>query len=97
MSLRMSFKKSKLFFHKTKSVESSNIVKPEKTVKKLNRMDDHQNSFEKRPSLSVSLSNSIRELNHIHDEVHEAESTLGMLFIFISHITVWAKNRKIVQ
>ena len=88
MSLRMSFKKSKLFFHKTKSVESSNIVKPEKTVKKLNRMDDHQNSFEKRPSLSESLSNSIRELNHIHDEVQEAESTLGKLFIFFNHIIV---------
>ena len=87
MSQRMSGKKSqKLFFHKNKSVESSDIMKPEKApVKKLgNRMtsEDHspQNSFEKRPSLSESLSNSIRELNYIHDEVHEAESTLGMLF-----------------
>ena len=88
MSQRMSVKKSqKLFFHKNKSVESSDIMKPEKTGtgnrKIANRMsEDHspQNSFEKRPSLSESLSNSIRELNYIHDEVHEAESTLGMLF-----------------
>ena len=91
----MSLKKSKWFFHKNISVESSHIVKPneEMPMKKIGntisseQQDHHQNiPYEKRPSLSESLSNSIRELNYIHDEVQEAESTLGKSLILTCKI-----------
>ena len=91
----MSLKKSKWFFHKNISVESSHIVKPneEMPMKKIGntisseQQDHHQNiPYEKRPSLSESLSNSIRELNYIHDEVQEAESTLGKFLILTCKI-----------
>ena len=94
----MSLKKSKWFFHKNISVESSHIVKPneEMPMKKIGntisseQQDHHQNIpyEEKRPSLSESLSNSIRELNYIHDEVQEAESTLGMFLILMQNFPI---------
>ena len=92
----MSLKKSKWFFHKNISVESSHIVKPneEMPMKKIGNtisleQDYHQNiPYEKRPSLSESLSNSIRELNYIHDEVQEAESTLGKFLILMQNFPI---------
>ena len=93
----MSLKKSKWFFHKNISVESSHIVKPdeEMPMKKigntisLEQQDHHQDiPYEKRPSLSESLSNSIRELNYIHDEVQEAESTLGKFLVLMQKFPI---------
>ena len=90
----MSLKNSKWFFHKNISVESSHIVKPNEEMPMKNtisseQQDHHQNiPYEKRPSLSESLSNSIRELNYIHDEVQEAESTLGKFLVLMQKFPI---------
>ena len=90
----MSLKNSKWFFHKNISVESSHIVKPNEEMPMKNtisseQQDHHQNiPYEKRSSLSESLSNSIRELNYIHDEVQEAESTLGKFLVLMQKFPI---------